>query len=103
MLSMNRTLALLSRGAFAWLAAPGLASAEAAAARDVLVSQLARIGAPFPPQCSSAGMARVETDFVAALAAIADGPAKTRGIALGQAAAAATAASAEVAGAALAS
>jgi hypothetical protein len=157
MLSMNRTLALLSRGAFAWLAAPGLASADAvtdwnanagaaalaaciapsddplhesrlyamlhlavhdalnaikrrsrpyaydasaapatsadaavaAAARDVLVSQLARIGAPFPPQCSSAGMARVETDYVAALAAIADGPAKTRGIALGQAAAAA--------------
>jgi hypothetical protein len=72
-------------------AAPGTsaAAAVAAAARDVLVSQLARIGAPFPPQCSSAGVARAEADYASALAAIADGPAKTAGIALGRAAAAA--------------
>ena len=64
-------------------------AAVAAAARDVLVSQLARIGAPFPPHCASAGMARAEADYASALAAIADGPAKAQGIALGQAAAAA--------------
>ena len=45
--------------------------------------------APFPPACIDAGVASVEADYAAALAAIPDGPAKTRGIELGQAAAAA--------------
>jgi len=72
--------------------APAGTSAEAAvaaAARDVLVSQIALIGAPFPAQCISAGIARAESDYGDALAGIADGAAKTQGIALGQAAAAA--------------
>jgi hypothetical protein len=72
--------------------APAGTSAEAAvaaAARDVLVSQIALIGAPFPPSCASAGMARAEADYASALATIADGTAKSQGIALGQAAAAA--------------
>lgn len=64
-------------------------AAVAAAARDVLVSQIALIGAPFPAQCIAAGIARAEADYAAALAAIADGAAKTQGITLGQAAAAA--------------
>lgn len=72
--------------------APAGTSAEAAvaaAARDVLVSQIALIGAPFPAQCISAGIARAEADYASALAAIANGAAKTQGVALGQAAAAA--------------
>lgn len=70
-------------------AAPGTSAqaAVAAAARDVLVSQIARIGAPFPPQCISAGIARAEADYATSLAAIADGAAKSQGIALGRAAA----------------
>ncbi|HUG23981.1 vanadium-dependent haloperoxidase [Piscinibacter sp.] len=64
-------------------------AAVAAAARGVLVSQIALIGAPFPPQCASDGIAHAEADYASALAAIADGTAKTQGIALGQAAAAA--------------
>ncbi len=64
-------------------------AAVAAAARDVLVSQIALIGAPFPAQCIAAGIARVETDYASALAAIPDGTTKAQGIALGQAAAAA--------------
>ena len=64
-------------------------AATAAAAHDVLVSQLQRIGAPFSPQCIAAGVARAEADYARALATIADGPAKTQGISLGQAAAAA--------------
>jgi len=64
-------------------------AAVAAAARDVLVSQIAQIGAPFPPQCIASGVARAEADYTSAMAAIADGPAKSQGIALGQAAAAA--------------
>jgi hypothetical protein len=63
-------------------------AAVAAAARGVLVSELAKIGAPFPPTCAAAGIARAETDYAAALAVLADGTAKTAGIALGQAAAA---------------
>ncbi len=72
-------------------AAAGTSSeaAVAAAARDVLVSEIARIGAPFPPECAGAGIARVEADHASALAAITDGPAKAQGIALGRAAAAA--------------
>jgi hypothetical protein len=62
-------------------------AAVAAAARDVLVSQIALSGVS--PQCVSAGTARVEADYAKALAAIADGAPKTQGIALGQAAAAA--------------
>ena len=62
---------------------------KAAAARDVLVSQLALIGAPFPPACAAAGVARAEADYASALGQIADGTAKVQGIALGQAAAAA--------------
>jgi hypothetical protein len=64
-------------------------AAVAAAAHDVLVSQVARIGAPIPAECISTGIARAETDYASALATIADGAAKTQGIALGQAAAAA--------------
>jgi hypothetical protein len=72
-------------------AAPGTSAeaAVAAAARDVLVSQIGLIGAPFPPQCVAAGIARAESDYASALAAIADGAAKAQGIALGQSAAAA--------------
>lgn len=64
-------------------------AAVAAAARDVLVSQIALIGAPFPAQCITAGIARAEADYTSALAAIPDGAPKAQGIALGQAAAAA--------------
>ena len=64
-------------------------AAVAAAARDVLVTLLSQIPAPFPPACVDAGVASVEADYAEALAAIPDGPAKTRGIELGQAAAAA--------------
>jgi hypothetical protein len=64
-------------------------AAVAAAARDVLVPLLNQIPAPFPPACGAAGAARVEADYAAALAAIPDGRAKTRGIEVGHAAAAA--------------
>jgi hypothetical protein len=72
--------------------APAETSAEAAvaaAAHTVLVSQIALIGAPFPAQCINAGIARAEADYATALAAVADGKAKTQGMALGQAAGAA--------------
>jgi hypothetical protein len=61
----------------------------AAAARDVLVAVIGQIPAPFPPACLAAGIANAEASYAAALAAIPDGPAKTDGIELGQAAAAA--------------
>ncbi len=64
-------------------------AAVAAAARDVLVALVGQISAPFPPACVQAGVASVETDYTAALAAIPDGRHKTRGIEVGQAAAAA--------------
>ena len=64
-------------------------AAVAAAARDVLVPLLNQIPAPFPPACGAAGAASVEADYAAALAAIPDGRAKTRGIEVGEAAAAA--------------
>jgi hypothetical protein len=64
-------------------------AAVAAAARDVLVTLVRQISAPFPPACVQAGVASVETDYTAALAAIPDGRHKTRGIEVGQAAAAA--------------
>jgi hypothetical protein len=64
--------------------------AVAAAARDVLVALLAKLPAPpFTQACIDAGVASVEADYAKALAALPDGPAKTRGVALGQAAAAA--------------
>jgi hypothetical protein len=71
--------------------APSGASVDAAvatAAHDVLVRLLDQIPAPFPPECIAAGVASVEADYTAALGAIADGPAKTQGVAIGQEAAA---------------
>lgn len=70
---------------------PVEASAEAAvatAAHDVLVPLINQIPAPFPPICRAHGVASVEADYAAALAAIADGTAKTHGIVVGEAAAA---------------
>src|SRR5688572_5824931 len=64
-------------------------AAVAAAARDVLVSAIGEIPAPFPPACIEAGLARVEADYLVALAAIPDGQAKSDGIEVGQEAAAA--------------
>jgi hypothetical protein len=62
-------------------------AAVAAAARDVLVTELGRL--PFPPACVTAGIASAEADYVTALAAIQGGDPKTQGVALGKAAAAA--------------
>ena len=62
-------------------------AAVAAAARAVLVSTISQL--PFPQPCVAAGLTSVETDYVAALAAIPDGTAENEGIALGQASAAA--------------
>jgi hypothetical protein len=64
-------------------------AAVAAAARDVLVPLLTQIPAPFPPECGAAGAASVEADYATALAAIPEGPGKTRGLEVGKAAAAA--------------
>jgi hypothetical protein len=64
-------------------------AAVASAARHTLVPLLRQIPAPFPPTCGEAGVASVEADYATALAAIADGPVKTRGVDLGRAAAAA--------------
>jgi hypothetical protein len=77
--------------AFDATATPGVSAdaAIAAAARDVLVAVIAEIPFPFPPACLAAGIASAEADYAAALSAIPDGPAKTAGILLGQASAAA--------------
>ena len=64
-------------------------AAIAAAARGVLVPLLNEITDPFPPACAIAGVASVEADYAAALGAVPDARAKARGIAVGQAAAAA--------------
>ena len=64
-------------------------AAVAAAARDVLVPVLGQLQAPFPQACIDAGVASVQADYAAALDAIPDGPPKDRGVAVGQAAAAA--------------
>ena len=64
-------------------------AAVAVAARDVLVATIGQL--PFPEPCVAAGIASAEADYAAALAAIPDGTAKSQGIALGQASAAATA------------
>jgi hypothetical protein len=72
-------------------AAPGASpdAAIAAASRDVLVPVLGSFSFFLPAACISAGVASVEADYAAALAAIPNGTAKTGGVALGHAAAAA--------------
>src|SRR5262245_63472650 len=73
-------------------AAPGASpeAAVAAAAHDVLVPLLGKLPLELVAQsCIDAGVASVEADYTAALAAIPDAPAKAQGIAVGQAAAAA--------------
>ncbi|HZY28136.1 MAG TPA: vanadium-dependent haloperoxidase [Jiangellaceae bacterium] len=62
-------------------------AAVAAAAREVLVPVLGSLTFFLPADCVNAGIASVEADYATALAAIPDGPAKTQGLALGQAAA----------------
>jgi hypothetical protein len=64
-------------------------AAVAAAARGVLVPVLGQIPAPFPATCIAAGIASVESAYAASLGSITNGTAKTRGIEVGQAAAAA--------------
>ena len=59
----------------------------AAAARNVLVPLIKQI--PAPPACLEAAVAGVEADYAAAIATIRDGAAKTLGIRVGRAAAAA--------------
>ena len=72
-------------------AAPGASpeAAVAAAARDVLVPVLGSFSFFLPADCINAGIASVEADYATALGAIPNGTAKTRGVALGGAAAAA--------------
>lgn len=62
-------------------------AAVAAAARDVLVSVIGQLQES--PACVAAGINSVGADYVAALAAIPDGPEKTVGIEVGQEAASA--------------
>ena len=62
-------------------------AAAAAAARDTLVSVVTTL--PESPECTANGVANVNASYAAALSAIPAGPAKTNGIAVGQAAAAA--------------
>jgi hypothetical protein len=63
-------------------------AAVAAAARTTLVPLLSQLPDEITgPGCAAAGVASVEADYNAALAAISNGPAKTQGIALGEAAA----------------
>jgi hypothetical protein len=64
-------------------------AAVAAAARDVLVPLLNQLPEPFATCGVAAAVAGVEADYAEALGEIPDGPAKTRGIELGRAAAAA--------------
>jgi PAP2 superfamily len=65
-------------------------AAVAAAGHDVLVAAIGQLPTEVvKKQCIDAGVASVEAAYIAALAAIPDAPAKTQGIALGQAAAAA--------------
>ena len=66
-------------------------AAVAAAAHDVLVPVIKQLPAELlKAGCIDAGVAAAEAAYTAALAGIPDSPAKTQGIALGQAAAAAT-------------
>jgi hypothetical protein len=72
--------------------APSGASPQAvvaAAAHDVLVALINQNPSIFPPECTAAGLASVEADYTAALAAIPDGVSKTQGVDIGQDAAAA--------------
>jgi hypothetical protein len=62
-------------------------AAVAAAARDTLVSVIPTL--PELPECQASGVALTNDLYAAALASIPDGPAKSVGVALGQAAAAA--------------
>ena len=64
-----------------------LDAAVATAARDVLVPTLGQLVWLVPQECADAAVASVEADYVAALDAIRDGRAKTRGVAVGGAAA----------------
>ncbi|MET0741003.1 MAG: vanadium-dependent haloperoxidase [Candidatus Nanopelagicales bacterium] len=64
-------------------------AAVAAAARGAMVAALNQLTEPFGQPCIDAGVASVEADYTVALAGIPRGPAKTQGIALGEAAAAA--------------
>jgi hypothetical protein len=64
-------------------------AAVATAARDVLVPLLSELPAPFPQECIDAGVTSVEADYAAALGAIPDNAAKTRGMRKGAMAAAA--------------
>jgi hypothetical protein len=64
-------------------------AAVAAAARNVLVPVLARLQAPAPQDCIDAAVAGVESHYGAALATIPDGPPQSRGVEVGEAAAAA--------------
>ena len=63
--------------------------AVAAAARTVLVALIGQLPAELTPRpaCIPAGIASTEADYAAALASIPNGPEKTQGIALGNAAA----------------
>jgi PAP2 superfamily len=63
-------------------------AAVAAAARTVLATLIAQLPSEVTPApCITAGLASTEADYTAALAMIPDSPAKTQGVALGQAAA----------------
>jgi len=64
-------------------------AAVAAAAHDTLITAIRQVPAPFPQSCRDAGVARVEADYAAALAAVPDEREKARGVAVGKAAAAA--------------
>ena len=72
-------------------ATPGTSpdAAVAAAAHDVLVAVLGSFSFFLPAACIEGGIASVEADYASALAAIPNGSAKSQGVALGQAAAAA--------------
>ncbi|MGD0105261.1 MAG: vanadium-dependent haloperoxidase, partial [Rhodopila sp.] len=78
--------------AFDKKAEPGTSvdAAVAAAARDVMVPLMGRLPAEVvKKECIDAGVASAEAAYTAALGAIPDSPAKTQGVALGQASAAA--------------
>ncbi len=64
-------------------------AAVAAAARGTLVPVLGQLTAPFGQECIDRGIASVEADYAAAIAAIPAGPGRWRGVAVGKAAAAA--------------
>ena len=68
-------------------AGASLEAAVASAARDVLVKVISEF--PFPPVCVQAGIASVQADYVAAIGALPDNPAKMQGILVGQSSAAA--------------